>query len=550
MRRPSRSLSGPNSSCPSASPATQAVSVSWTADALVSSARAISGNAGRYMSIDSGPIALTDPRTTMSRVTLGTGVHPTRRPEPRRSPGTPPRMAEDSAPELQKSLKSRHMTMISLGGVIGAGLFVGSSAVIHTTGPASVLSYLMAGVLVVLIMRMLGEMAVANPQVGSFAEYARRSLGGWAGFTTGWLYWYFWSIVLAIEAVAGAEILQRWIDLPLWLMALALMVLLTGINLTSVKSFGEFEFWFAGIKVVAIVAFIVIAVGYLFGIGGGDSPGLSNLTSHDGFAPAGVVTILSGVVIVIFAFVGAEIVTIAAAESDEPEQNVTRATNQVVLRVLTFYVAAIFLIVCVVPWSDVKSGESPFIAALEQIGIPGAADVMNAVIVTAVLSCLNSGMYTGSRMLFALARRGDAPEGLLEVNRRGVPVKAILLTSSIGFASTIISYLSPDTVFLFLVNSSGAIALFVYLLIAVSELRMRRTLEREAPERLKVRMWLYPYLTYFAIAAMVVVIGSMALVKDVRSQLIPSFISLFVVLVAYWFKTRAERRASTVTARA
>ena len=175
---------------------------------------------------------------------------------------------------------------------------------------------------------------------------------------------------------------------------------------------------------------------------------------------------------------------------------------------------------------------------------------MNAVVVTAVLSCLNSGMYTGSRMLFALARRGDAPEGLLEVNRRGVPVKAILLTSSIGFASTIISYLSPDTVFLFLVNSSGAIALFVYLLIAVSELRMRRTLEREAPERLKVRMWFYPYLTYFAIVAMVVVIASMALVKDVRAQLIPSFISLFVVLAAYWFKTRAERRTTTVAARA
>ena len=457
-------------------------------------------------------------------------------------------MAEDSAPELQKSLKSRHMTMISLGGVIGAGLFVGSSAVISTTGPASVISYLMAGVLIVLVMRMLGEMAVANPQVGSFAEYARRSLGGWAGFATGWLYWYFWAIVLAIEAVAGAEILQRWVDLPLWLMALGLMALLTGINLTSVKSFGEFEFWFAGIKVVAIVAFILIALGFLFGIGGGDSPGLSNLTNNEGFAPSGIVQILAGVVIVIFAFVGAEIVTIAAAESGEPEQNVTRAVNQVVLRVLTFYVLSIFLIVCVVPWNDIKAGESPFTATLEQIGIPGAADVMNAVVVTAVLSCLNSGMYTGSRMLFALARRGDAPEGLLEVNRRGVPVKAILLTSSIGFASTILAYLSPDTVFLFLVNSSGAIALFVYLLIAVSELKMRRTLEREAPERLKVKMWLFPYLTYFAIAAMVVVIGAMALVKDVRAQLIPSFISLAVVLAAYWFKTRAERRSAPVPA--
>jgi GABA permease len=297
------------------------------------------------------------------------------------------------------------------------------------------------------------------------------------------------------------------------------------------------------------VAFIAIAIGFLFGIGSGDSPGLSNLTSHEGFAPAGFVTVMSGVVVVIFAFVGAEIVTIAAAESAEPEENVTKAVNQVVLRVLTFYVAAIFLIVSVVPWSDVKPGESPFIASLETIGIPGAADVMNAVVVTAVLSCLNSGMYTGSRMLFALSRRGDAPKGLLDVNRRGVPVKAILLTSSIGFLSTILAYLSPETVFLFLVNSSGAIALFVYVLIACSELRMRRQLEREAPERLKVRMWLYPYLTYFAIAAMVAVIAAMALVKEVRAQLIPSFISLAVVLLAYWFKTRAERGTVTVSAR-
>jgi GABA permease len=457
-------------------------------------------------------------------------------------------MAGENGQGLQQSLKSRHMTMISLGGVIGAGLFVGSSAVISETGPAAVLSYLLAGLLIVLVMRMLGEMAVANPQVGSFSEYARRSLGGWAGFSVGWLYWYFWAIVLAIEAVAGAEILQRWIDAPLWLMALILMALLTGINLFSVRSFGEFEFWFAGIKVAAIVAFIVIALGFLLGFGGGDSPGLANLGEHEGFAPSGAITVLSGVVIVIFAFVGAEIVTIAAAESGEPEENVTKAVNQVVLRVLTFYVLAILLIVCVVPWNDVESGSSPFIAATEEIGIPGAADVMNAIIVTAVLSCLNSGMYTGSRMLFALARRGDAPRGLLETNRRGVPVKAILLTSSIGFLSTILAYLSPETVFLFLVNSSGAIALFVYILIAVSELKMRRTLEREAPERLKVRMWAFPYLTYFAIAAMVAVVAAMALVDDVRSQLIPSFISLAVVLAAYWLKTRAEGRRAAAPA--
>jgi GABA permease len=422
---------------------------------------------------------------------------------------------------------------------------VGSGAVMNQTGPAAVVSYLAAGVLVVLIMRMLGEMAVANPAVGSFVEYSRRALGSWAGFSVGWLYWYFWAIVLAIEAVAGATILQRWIDAPMWLMSLVLMTLLTLTNMWSVRSYGEFEFWFASIKVAAIIAFIAIAAGWLLGIGG-DSPGLSNLTAHGGFFPEGAITALSGVVIVVFAFVGAEIVTIAAAESSEPEKAVAKATNAVVWRVLVFYVLSVFLVVCVVPWNDTRLGDSPFITALGQIGIPGAADFMNAIVVTAVLSCLNSGIYTASRMLFALARRGDAPKALLDVNSRGVPVKAILLSVSIGFVSVIFAAVSPDTVFLFLVNSSGAVALFVYLLIAVSELRMRRQLEADAPERLTLRMWGFPWLTYLSIAAMVAVIGAMALVDEVRSQLVPSFISLAVVLAVAWWHGR--RRAAACPA--
>ena len=436
---------------------------------------------------------------------------------------TPDTAPDRPEPELQRSLKPRHMTMIALGGIIGAGLFVGSSAVIGTVGPGAVVSYIAAGVLVILVMRMLGEMAVANPSTGSFTDYTRSAIGNWAGFSSGWLYWYFWSIVLAIEAVAGAEILQRWIDAPTWLMALILMAVLTGTNLLSVKSYGEFEFWFASIKVVAIVAFILVAAGWLFGIGGGDSPGLSNFTAEGGFAPDGSLSLLSGIVIVIFAFVGAEIVTIAAAESEQPEEAVAKAVRSVVLRVAVFYVLSIFVLIAVVPWTQVPPGESPFILALDRIGIPGSADLMNAIIVTAVLSCLNSGLYTGSRMLFALARRGDAPKGLLDVNSRGVPVKAILLTTSIGFLSTILAYISPETVFLFLVNSSGAVALFVYLLIAVAQLRMRRQLERESPERLKVKMWFYPWLTWFSIIAIVAVICSMALVDDeaTRSYLIP-----------------------------
>jgi GABA permease len=454
----------------------------------------------------------------------------------------------DSTGGLQKGLKPRHMTMISLGGVIGAGLFVGSGAVMNGTGPAAVLSYVVAGALVVLVMRMLGEMAVANPAVGSFMEYTRKALGDRGGFTVGWLYWYFWAIVLAVEAVAGSEILQNWLPgVPVWLMSLILMTLLTATNLASVRNFGEFEFWFASIKVAAILVFIAIGIGYLVGIGGGDSPGLSNLTSHGGFFPEGGVTVLSGIVVVIFAFVGAEIVTIAAAESEEPEEAVAKATSQIVWRVLIFYVLSVFLVVAILPWNASEVGDSPFIAALDEIGIPGAADIMNAVVVTAVLSCLNSGIYTGSRMLLALSRRGYAPKALGETNGRGVPAKAILLTVSIGFGSVILQAISPDQVFTWLVNSSGAVALFCYLLIAVSQLVLRK----RATEEPKLKMWLFPYLTYVSIAAMVIVIGAMALVDDVRSQLWWSLGSLALVLAAAFMRDyQPHRRDVSGAARA
>jgi GABA permease len=444
--------------------------------------------------------------------------------------------------QLSQGLKQRHMTMIAFGGVIGAGLFVGSGAVIHETGPAAVLSYLLAGGLIVLVMRMLGEMAVANPTVGSFAEYARDSIGGWAGFSVGWLYWYFWVIVVGIEAIAGAGIVQHWVPgVPLWALSLGLIVLLTLTNIASVRSYGEFEFWFASIKVIAIVVFIAVATAYVLGLGSGQLLDVSNLTAGGGFAPHGVGSILTGIAVVIFAFVGVEIVTIAAAESAEPARAVARATNSVVMRVIVFYVASILLVETILPWNDAQVLQSPYVSVLQRVGIPAAAEIMNAIVLTAVLSCLNSGLYTASRMLFALARRGDAPAGLLQVSGRGVPLKAILLSTVVGYAAVVMAYVSPNTVFLFLVNSSGAIALFVYLLIAVSQLRMRARLERAAPERLQVRMWCYPGLTYAAIAGIVGVIASMAFIADTRSQLVLSVVSAAAVLAGYAVKTRATR---------
>ena len=426
------------------------------------------------------------------------------------------------------------MTMIALGGVIGAGLFVGSGVVISATGPAVVVSFLITGVLVLLVMRMLGEMAVAQPAVGSFYEYTRLALGNMASFVTGWMYWYFWLIVVAVEAVAGAELLRYWLpDAPLWVLSLALMVVFTLTNLISVRSYGEFEFWFASIKMAAILVFLFLGALFVLGLWPGTSPSLGNLTAQGGFAPNGIGVILTSAVATAGFYFGAELVTVAAAESSEPERNVARATNTVITRVLIFYVGSAFLVVAIVPWNDAERMTSPYVSALETIGIPAAAQIMNAVILTAVLSALNSGLYASSRMLFALTRRGDAPEGLAKLNRRGVPVRAILIGTIFGYASVVMAYVSPDTVFKFLIQSYGTVALFVYLLIAISQLKMRARLEREAPERLRLKMWLYPYLTYLTIAAMIAVILAMAFIPEQRSQLILGVVSLAAILLAY-----------------
>jgi GABA permease len=433
-------------------------------------------------------------------------------------------------PELQRGLQQRHLTMIAIGGVIGAGLFVGSGVVINDVGPAAFLTYAATGVLIVMVMRMLGEMATANPSTGSFAHYAAKALGGWAGFAVAWLYWYFWVIVVGFEAVAGAKILTRWIDAPLWILALALMTLMTATNLFSVRSYGEFEYWFAGIKVLAICVFIGLGILFVAGLWPGRDADLSNLTDVGGFLPNGGAAVFSSIVVVIFSMVGAEIATIAAAESNDPERAIARATNSVVLRIAVFYVGSVFLLAAILPWNSTELGASPYVSAFEEMGIPGAADVMNAVVLTAVLSCLNSGLYTASRMIFVLAARRQAPVGLVTVNTRGVPVRAILFSSVIGFLCVIAAYVSPDTVFLFLLNSSGAIILFVYLIICVSQFVLRR---RTPDTELRVKMWFFPVLTLLTIAAMIAFLIAMGLDDDARPQLLLSLASLAVVLVLY-----------------
>ncbi|MCA8321786.1 amino acid permease [Burkholderia cepacia] len=452
--------------------------------------------------------------------------------------------------DLKCGLKQRHMTMIALGGVIGAGLFVGSGVVIQQTGPAAILSFLITGGLVVLVMRMLGEMACAMPAVGSFYEYARLAFGNWrgpgkmAGFLTGWMYWYFWVIVVALEAVAGAKLIQFWLpDTPAWIISLALLVVLTLTNLISVGSYGEFEFWFSSIKVGAIIVFLFLGGLYVLGLWPASmhtTSVLPTLLGHGGFMPLGIGPVMSGAVAATGFYFGAEIVTIAAAEAKEPAKAVAKATNSVITRVLVFYVGSVALVVALVPWNSHQMA-TPYVSALEVMGLPAAANVMNAIVLTAVLSALNSGLYAASRMLFALTRHGDAPAALAKVNKRGVPVRAILLGTVFGYVSVVMSYVSPDTVFAFLVNSYGTVALFVYVLIAFSQLRLRKRLDPVAASKLRVKMWAYPYLTWVAIIGMVGILVAMAFIPDQRKPLWLGVASLAVLVVAYGLTRRSRR---------
>jgi GABA permease len=317
----------------------------------------------------------------------------------------------------------------------------------------------------------------------------------------------------------------------------------TLLNLLSVRTWGEAEYWFASIKVIAIIVFLGIGIVFALGLWPGVHGGFANLTSHGGFLPNGIAPVLTGAVAATGFYFGSEIVTVAAAESVEPERAVARAMQSVVSRVIVFYVGSILVVVMVLPWND-PGMVRPYQSALAAVRVPGAAQIMNGVILTAVLSALNCGLFASSRMLMALARRGDAPRALTRLGARGVPVPAILAGTAFGYLAVIMSYISPDKVFAFLVNSYGTVAVFVYLLIALAQLRLRARLERAAPEKLRVRMWGYPYLTIIAILAMLGILTAMAFIPEQRTPLLFGIASAGVVLLGYLSRHRFGTQAA------
>jgi AAT family amino acid transporter/GABA permease len=395
------------------------------------------------------------------------------------------------------------------------------------------ISYAITGLLILLVMRMLGEMATALPNVRSFTEFARAGLGDGAGFVIGWLYWYFWVLVVPVEAIAGAKILQTWIPFlsPLQI-GLGLMTIMTAVNLMSARSYAEFEFWFASIKVAAILVFVAIAASYAFGWTAPHGATFGNLSAYGGFAPHSWIAVLAAVPTVYFAMTGAEITTIAAAESAQPGRAVAKMTTTVIWRILIFYVVSIFLIVSVIPWSTVRSGESPFTLALNAMHVPWADKIMSAIILTAVLSCLNSAFYVSSRVLFILAARGDAPQSLIKLNARRVPVASVLIGAASGFLGIIAATEAPQAVFDFLVSSSGALSVFIYMSIAFAQIALRRGRERSGEANPAILMWLFPYLSYAAIAGMAAVLIAMAFTPGQQRDFYFSCITLAVAVLA------------------
>ncbi|MFE4520295.1 amino acid permease [Kitasatospora sp. NPDC056783] len=458
--------------------------------------------------------------------------------------GTPPAASPASGQQLTHGLKQRHLSMIALGGVIGAGLFVGSGAGIAAAGPAIILAFVLSGLLVMLIMRMLGEMSAARPASGSFSVHAEKEIGPWAGVTAGWMYWVMLCCGVAAEATAAGKIVNGWIPgVSVWIWVALFMVFFCTSNLTAVKNFGEFEFWFAAIKITAIIAFLVLGGLGVAGVIGPGAPGVENLTGQGGFLPRGTDGLIVGLLASVFAYGGMETVTIAAAESDDPKKNVANAVRTAVWRIAIFYIGSMALVVTLVSWKDPKVvADGPYVTVLSHLGVPAAGVIMQVVVLIALLSAMNANIYGASRMAYSLVGRGQGPKALAKVSG-GVPRRAVLASCLFGFGAVLASKFWPDTVFTWLMNTTGVAILVVWLFICVSQLRMRRRLEREAPELLTVRMWGYPYLTWVALAGVVGILALMTTTSGNRDQLYAAGVLVTILSVVGLLKQRRDAAA-------
>ncbi len=441
--------------------------------------------------------------------------------------------------QLQRGLEQRHITLMSLGAAIGVGLFLGSATAIQLAGPAILISYIVGGMAIFIIMRALGEMAVHNPVSGSFSRYAKDYLGPLAGYITGWNYWFLWVVTCMAEITAVGVYMQMWYpDTAPWIWALGALVIMTLVNLIAVKAYGEFEFWFALIKIIAILAMIFVGLGViLFGLGNdGIAVGISNLWSNGGFAPNGITGIFMSLQMVMFAYLGVEMIGVTAGEAKNPKTVIPRAIDTVFWRILLFYVGALFVIMSIYPWNEIGANGSPFVLMFEKIGIGPAAGIINFVVLTAALSSCNSGIFSTGRMLFNLAQQKQAPNSFSKISRSGVPSKAIIFSAVLLLVGVVLNYLVPEKVFIWVTSISTFGAVWTWGIILLSQLKFRKTLTKGEVSRLSYKALFYPVGSYLALAFLVLVLGLMAYFPDTRIALIVGPIWIIGLVIVYYKK--------------
>jgi amino acid transporter, AAT family len=451
---------------------------------------------------------------------------------------------QKNANQLQRGLEERHITLMSLGAAIGVGLFLGSATAIKLAGPGIILGYAFAGMIMFFIMRALGEMAIQKPVAGSFSQYARDYLGALPGFLTGWNYWFLWVVTCMAEITAAGIYMEYWFpEVPRWIWALAALVIMASVNFLNVKAYGELEFWFALIKIITIIFMIVSGLGMIvLGIGnGGIATGISNLWENGGILPNGITGVLMSLQMVMFAFLGIEMIGITAGEVKNPEKTLSRAIDTVFWRILIFYVGALFVIMSIYPWTEIGAQGSPFVLTFDKLGIPAAAGIINFVVLTAALSSCNGGIFSTARMLFNLAENDEAPKGLGKLNKNGVPSKAVLVTAGALLVGVVLNYLVPAKVFTWVTAISTFGAIWTWSMILLSQIKYRKGLTANQLSGLKYKMPLFPLTSYFSLAFLLLVVGLMAFFPDTRIALIVGPLWLGILTAFYYGKGYHKR---------
>lgn len=447
-------------------------------------------------------------------------------------------------PQLQRGLEERHITLMSLGAAIGVGLFLGSASAIKLAGPGIIVSYAIGGFIIYLVMRALGEMAIKNPVAGSFSRYARDYIGPFAGYITGWNYWFLWIVTCMAEITAVGIYMQFWFpDTPQWAWALAALLIMTTVNFLSVKAYGELEYWFALIKIITIVLMIIVGFGMIFfGLGnGGDAIGFANLFEHGGFLPNGVTGLIMSFQMVMFAYLGIEMLGVTAGEVKNPEKNLKRAINTVFYRIMIFYVLSLTVILSIYPWDAITGQNSPFVLTFEKIGIPGAAGIVQFVVLTAALSSCNSGIFSTARMLFNLAQQGESPKQFQRTTKSGVPGIAIIVSAIVLLFGVYLNYIVSDKVFGYVTSVATFGALWTWGTILITQLKSRKIMSKQDLNRLQFKMPLFPLTSYVALAFLLFVTVVLAFSPVTRIALIVGPLWLGFLTIIY-FATGLHKR--------